>query len=59
LLNNKEAIFRYLSIRKKLATTSNNLPFLHLPNGKLEANKIIKNQREFESLGLYFSYFGL
>ena len=58
LLNNKEAIFRYLSIRKKLATTSNNLPFLHLPNGKLEANKIIKNQREFESLGLYFSYFG-
>ncbi|MEG7978514.1 MAG: hypothetical protein NY202_00930 [Mollicutes bacterium UO1] len=58
MLNNKEAIFRYLSIRKKVSTINNNsLPFLYLPNGNLEANKAIINQREFESLGLYVSYF--
>ncbi|CAG8456875.1 27251_t:CDS:2 [Gigaspora margarita] len=62
LLNRREAIFRYLLIRKKLAITNNSLPFLDLssempsiPGGqKLEANKMIINQREFESLGLYF-----
>src|SRR4051812_29881964 len=57
LLNRKEAIFRYLLIRKKLATTNNSLPFLDLPSEKLAANKMIINQREFESLGLYISYF--
>jgi len=57
LLNRKEAIFRYLLIRKKLTTTNNSLPFLDLPSEKSEANKMIINQREFENLGLYISYF--
>ena len=56
LLNSQEAIFRYLSIRKKLALTNNKLPFLDLPKN-LEADKITTNQGEFDSLGLYISYF--
>lgn len=56
LLNNQEAIFRYLSIRKKIPIPNNNLPFLDLPKTQ-EENKAIINQREFESLGLYISYF--
>ncbi|CAH1755736.1 9164_t:CDS:10 [Entrophospora sp. SA101] len=50
LLTRKEAIFRYLSIRRKLTTINNSLPFLDLPSEKLAANKMIINQREFESL---------
>jgi len=58
LLSNQEAIFRYLSIRKRLASANNNLlPFLDLPAEKLEVNQARINQREFESLGLYVSYF--
>ncbi|KLL04542.1 MAG: DNA polymerase III subunit alpha [Mycoplasmataceae bacterium RV_VA103A] len=62
LLNNQAAIFRYLSIRKRLVAANNNLPFLHLPNEvstqqKSVINKALINQREFESLGLYVSYF--
>jgi len=58
LLSNQEAIFRYLSIRKRLASANNNsLPFLDLPVEKLEVNQARINQREFESLGLYVSYF--
>src|SRR5205823_1645818 len=56
LLNNQEAIFRYLSIRKKLMVTNNSLPFLDLPKNQEEV-KAITNQREFESLGLHVSYF--
>lgn len=58
LLSNQEAIFRYLLIRKRLASANNNsLPFLDLPAEKLEVNQARINQREFESLGLYVSYF--
>ncbi|MCE8163703.1 MAG: DNA polymerase III subunit alpha [Candidatus Moeniiplasma glomeromycotorum] len=59
LLNNKEAIFRYLSIRKKITTTNESLPFLFFPTEMHEAteNKTINNQREFENLGSYISYF--
>ncbi|CAG8674229.1 5227_t:CDS:2, partial [Cetraspora pellucida] len=62
LLNNQAAIFRYLSIRKRLVAANNNLPFLHLSNEvstqqKSVINKALINQREFESLGLYVSYF--
>lgn len=58
LLSNQEAIFRYLLIRKRLASSNNNsLPFLDLPAEKIEVNQARINQREFESLGLYVSYF--
>ncbi|CAG8846827.1 24211_t:CDS:1, partial [Racocetra persica] len=62
LLNNQATIFRYLSIRKRLVAANNNLPFLHLSNEvstqqKSVINKALINQREFESLGLYVSYF--
>ena len=57
LLNHREAIFRYLSIRKKLTTLNNSLPFLDLTTKILEEKKAVINQREFESLGLYISYF--
>ncbi|CAI2196224.1 2005_t:CDS:1, partial [Funneliformis geosporum] len=56
LLNHQKAIFRYLSIRKKLTTLNNSLPFLDLTTRVSEENKVAINQREFESLGLYISY---
>ncbi|CFW92797.1 DNA polymerase III (alpha subunit) [endosymbiont DhMRE of Dentiscutata heterogama] len=57
LLSNQAAIFRYLSIRKRLVVVNNSLPFLHLATEKSIVNKALINQREFESLGLYVSYF--
>lgn len=57
LLSHQEAIFRYLSIRKNLPTLNNNLPFLDLATKIPKENKAVINQREFESLGLYISYF--
>jgi len=57
LLSNKEAIFRYLLIRKNLAKINNSLPFLDLSTEKSKENKVVVNQREYQSLGLYISYF--
>jgi len=57
LLSHQKAIFRYLSIRKKLTTLNNSLPFLDLATKTGEENKATINRREFESLGLYVSYF--
>jgi DNA polymerase-3 subunit alpha len=58
LLNQKRDFFRYLSIRRRLVTINNNLPFLDLISAKTKEDKISTiNQREFESLGFYISYF--
>jgi len=46
-----------LSIRKKITAPNNSLPFLDLTANVLEEDKAIINQREFEGLGMYVSYF--
>ena len=57
LLQNQEAILRYLRIKKVLQTDSKDLPFLNLSAKKVTANNQLNNQRDYETLGLYISYF--
>ncbi|WNE40277.1 MAG: Error-prone DNA polymerase [Mycoplasmataceae bacterium] len=58
LLNQKRDFFRYLSIRRRLIAVNNNLQFLDLTPVKIsEDNVLAINQKEFESLGFYISYF--
>jgi DNA polymerase-3 subunit alpha len=59
LQENSENILRYLRLRQKIPTASNkNLPFLDLPiSSEKRENKKIINSYEWESLGIYISYF--
>ena len=58
LLEQGTAIFRYLQIRSKISNNNNNaLPFLDLSTQLSRTEKKIANQREWENLGCYISYF--
>jgi len=57
LLNKQTEFSRYLRIRRTIKTNSKSLPFLDLKIGKIENNRLLNNQREYENLGLYISYF--
>ncbi|CAI2187102.1 19474_t:CDS:2 [Funneliformis geosporum] len=53
LLENREAIFRYLRIRQKILSTSSNLPFLDLPTAnQTKRDKALINQGEHQKLSL-------